>query len=81
MEPDITLRDSWLEMDALTGNMTLPQLIWRWHIIILSIQVKFGKEFKLIIAFKNTMIMNGKRVKSVNFALDSKMNLRPLLIK
>jgi hypothetical protein len=64
------LRASWLEMVALIGNMTPRQRTWRWHIIIHSIQAKFGTEFNRINAYRSFMTNNGAVDRSVTFVMD-----------
>ena len=64
------LRASWLEMVAPIGNMTPLQRTWRWHIIIHSIQAKFGKEFNQTDAYRSFMTNNGAVDRSVTFVMD-----------
>jgi len=65
-----TLRVSWLEMDAPTGNMTLIQHTSRWLPTILFIQWRHGKQFKITTAWNNTTSVNGDRHQQMNFVLD-----------
>lgn len=65
-----TLKVSWLEMDAPTGNMTLIQHTSKWLPTILSIQWRHGKQFKITTAWNNTTSVNGDKHQQVTFVQD-----------